>query len=155
MGRIYGRGDYVIEDDHLARAHQKLMMLILETTDTDCWIVPPIGQGAPARFMLDGKTDLCRRWSWRVFNGPIPEGHRVYMKCGSEHCVNPLHMYAYKRTRQKRERKIVRPKAKLNWEIVEHMRSLEDPDIAMLAFEYQVHPSTIRAILQRKTWVNQ
>lgn len=152
--RIEGTGGHVfVTDRHLSNAHLKLVTMCLEITDAGCWIAPPGADNMPARFMVDGETDLARRWSWRIHNGPIPEGHRIYMSCCTYDCVNPLHMYAYKAGEENRPRRIVRPNAKLTWEIVEKMRKIENPDVSLLSYLHDVHPSTIRAILQGKTWI--
>ncbi|GAA2322140.1 hypothetical protein GCM10010149_89100 [Nonomuraea roseoviolacea subsp. roseoviolacea] len=159
MSKILGHTEYyetAMKDDHLVRAHKKLLAQVVKVSDTGCCLVKPTGaSGAPARFMVEGDHDLSRRWAWRIYCGPIPAGHRIYTTCGESECVAPAHLMAYRHEPPPRApRRVVRPRAKLTWSIVQEMRALNEPSVSELAYLHDVHPSTIRAILSGKTWVN-
>lgn len=40
-----------------------------------------------------GKPQRAHRLSWKIFNGPIPEGEWVLHRCLSRRCINPDHLY--------------------------------------------------------------
>ena len=107
MSIIQGTGTYLetsMQDDHLVKAAAKLAKQIVSVTEDGHALVEPMKNGQDARFMVEGDYQLSRRWSWRIYNGPIPPRHRVYVGCGEANCVEPTHLYAYKAERSVRPR---------------------------------------------------
>lgn len=154
MSTIFGDCNHDFESDpHLKAAHNKLLDLV-RLCPNGCWYAPPIGPTEMvSRFMVNKDYDLTRRWSWRIYNGPIPEGHRIFVACGNRHCVNPRHLVARKADpKPKRPRRIVRPNAKLTWADVEQIRASNESN-AELARRFGVHLTTIGDIRLNKTWV--
>ena len=154
MGVYFGNSDYYAahsDDPVLTKALHRLQRRVM-THVLPHWIVQRT-LGGPSRIMVDGDHDLARRWSWRIFCGPIPEGHRVYVTCGMPDCVFPYHLVAYRAEKPaRRVRRTHRPRAKLGWDEVDAIRLDTERSIAQMAEDYQVHPSTIRAILAGRTW---
>ena len=107
MSIIHGTGTYLetsMQDDHLVKAAAKLAKQIVVVNEQGCCLVCPMKNDQAARFMVAGDYDLSRRWSWRIYNGPIPDGHRIYVSCYEPNCVEPTHLYAYKAERSVRPR---------------------------------------------------
>lgn len=42
--------------------------------------------------MVDGKTELAHRVSYRLLSGDIPEGTVIHHRCFNRRCVNPEHL---------------------------------------------------------------
>ncbi|MDP9870450.1 MULTISPECIES: hypothetical protein [Streptosporangium] len=144
-------------DPLLSKARNRLMHLVNRRTPTGCWLVKPTGASrAYGRLMVNRDYDLAHRWSYRIYFGPIPAGHRVFRTCRTDNCVAPEHLYARKaepRTRVAFDRRRTnRPRAKLTWESVALIRASTNTDTA-LAEEYGVHRVTIRDVRSFKSWV--
>lgn len=61
-------------------------------TDT-CWLWTGPQQGLGyGQASLNRKPTLVHRMSWKLINGPIPEGLVLDHLCRVRHCVNPEHM---------------------------------------------------------------
>lgn len=59
-----------------------------------CWnVVSHKGEnGGYVRISICGVVDLAHRVSWRIENGPIPEGNVIRHKCDNPSCINPDHL---------------------------------------------------------------
>ena len=118
------------------------------------------------RFFLgeDRKRSQAHRFSWRLANGPIPDGLSVCHHCDNPPCVNPAHLFlgTHAENMLDRDQKGRRPppvgerngRAKLlAAEVacvrVEHAAGLS---VAELALKYGVSKSTIGSITRGTTW---
>lgn len=107
MSTIRGTGTFLeisMKNPLLLKAAEKLSKQIHEVTENGCCLTKPMKNGDDARFMVKGVYQLTRRWSWQIYNGPIPAGHRIYVSCSEPHCVEPTHLTAYKAERSYRPR---------------------------------------------------
>ena len=114
------------------------------------------------RLRGDGRYQPAHRVSYEIFNGPIPEGLIVRHKTDIPLDVNPRNLELgtvadNARDRVERERQIRGEqhfRAVLIPHIVRVMRAAHanGRTIASLAREYQVGESTVRAVVQRRTW---
>lgn len=63
--------------------------------NTGCWLwLDGLVHGYGRCFVGDNHHDQAHRMSWRLANGPIPEGFEVHHKCRQRSCVNPAHLEA-------------------------------------------------------------
>lgn len=65
----------------------------VEITDS-CWLWrgPAITPKGYARIRSAGRYVFVHRFSWRLANGPIPEGLTIDHLCRNRLCVNPAHL---------------------------------------------------------------
>ena len=108
----------------------------------------------------DGKKFLrAHRFAWETLNGPIPFGMCVCHTCDNMTCCNPNHLYLgthqdnmNDRTKKKRHNYGEKNNtAKLSEQDVINIRSMKGKykEIAQI---YNVDPSQISRIINRKTW---
>lgn len=58
-----------------------------------CWLWKGfIHPGGYVQFWFQGVPVKGHRYSYELFEGPIPDGHDVHHICGVKHCVNPSHL---------------------------------------------------------------
>lgn len=158
------------------------MKLTLDTLDLYCerkgghllWLQGVQGQGYP-QARIDGRSRIVSRWLVeQTRRQPIPRGYVVANCCGLQRCLmhlkvesysdrmrrmyasgerNARNEYASRLERSIEARHIVGGVlAKLTREQVEHMRSRAREPVPALAREFGVCASTVRDILQRRTW---
>jgi hypothetical protein len=118
------------------------------------------GQGY-GTFWLRGRSRFAHRFSYELFNGPIPDGLHILHSCDNPPCVNPKHLRAgthleNMREARERNRLVVRRgeqhhAAILNGEQVLYIRRSDAPS-AHLADQYGVSTSTIQAIRSGQNW---
>jgi hypothetical protein len=89
--------------------------------------------------------------AWEAVNGPVPDGMDLDHLCRVRACRNPEHLEPVIRAVNIQRG----DKAKLTPEIVREIRArAQKRNLSVLAVEYGVHPSTIRAVAHRRTWQN-
>jgi hypothetical protein len=108
------------------------------------------------------KNAPAHRFSWELYNGPIPSGKHILHKCDTRHCVNPEHLFVgtHQQNMQDRDSKGRQAKgarsglAKLCDEKILAIRSrykLGETQ-TVLASVFGVNQTKISDIVTRKTW---
>ena len=134
----------------------------VEKTDT-CWNwTASSADGRYGQFKYNGTMVLAHRLSWKLHNGPIPEGKHVLHKCNNPRCVNPKHLYIGTHTDNMRDkfkdgtsfRGKNHPLARLTEETVKTIkwlisRGAMQKDLAVI---YGVAPNTISEVNSGRTW---
>lgn len=137
----------------------------------DCWEWTSSLRNGYGAFKIDGKVQQTHRISWKIYNGEIPDGKYICHKCDNRKCVNPHHLFlgsprdnvldAISKNRMFDIRRCRRLRgdehqfSKLNYEKADDIRKLylsNNWSQRKLAEKFNVHRSTIRAVLSRKTW---
>jgi len=126
-----------------------------------CWIWTAASSGGKWKYGtigVDGseRNEPAHRVSWRIHNGPVPEGMKVLHRCDNPSCVRPDHLFlgTLKDNTQDMIAK-ERQSAKLTKEQVLAMRShYESGGITQkqLATEYGVSHQLVWLIMARRVW---
>lgn len=80
-----------------AHPEARFLSHVVEDSTSGCWRwTGALDHGGYARFWLDDKTQAAHRVSYRLFVGPIPDGHQIdhvrTRGCLYRDCVNPAHL---------------------------------------------------------------
>ncbi len=121
------------------------------------------GYGVLAYGGSPSRQEVTHRFSWRLHNGPIPEGLLVLHKCDNPPCCNPDHLYkgTYQDNADDRVRRGRQPQgeahssSKLTETQVRAIRQDYTQGLhtyPTLALVYGVSASAIRSIINRRTW---
>ena len=133
----------------------------------DCWpwlgtINPVTGYGQVSDGR--GRTALAHRVAYAAAVGPVAGGknNHVCHRCDNRRCCNPAHLFlGHARenmddmvTKGRSSRGVGRPKAKLNDDLVRHIRRRFDAGepLALLAAEYGVSKPTLWKAATGRTW---
>lgn len=127
-----------------------------------CWLwlgtITPTGYGV---VMVRGKNIQAHRLSYTIFNGPLAADQIVRHTCDNPPCVNPHHLAAGSQAqnmqdctdRGRQALGSALPISRLTPEIVREIRGLRGRETQQaIADRFGVHPGTIQALLDGKTW---
>lgn len=98
----------------------------------------------------NGRTVLAHRWLWSQLFGPIPDGLVIDHVCQNRGCVNPQHLRVV--TQAENVRSAVT--TLLTSGDVDEIRDLNDAGwfADRIAERFDVAPTTVKSILQGKSW---
>lgn len=133
-----------------------------------CW--DWIGRGGKSksypRTSINMIPMLAHRASWIIHFGDIPNGLHVLHRCDNRRCVNPDHLFLGTHQDNMKDRDLKgrnrvakgskNGSARLTEKDVSEIRRRYVPwvcGVYQLAREFGVVPSTIHAIVQKRTWI--
>lgn len=136
--------------------------LSMPVPECGCWIwMGNEGPGGYGRVACAGKRIRAHRFSWEVYNGPIPEGVHVLHKCDTPLCVNPDHLFLgtikdnsrdmHVKGRAPNKKGINHPMVKLTEKEVRSIR-LSSLPYREISSEFGVALSAISRIKSGKRW---
>lgn len=129
-------------------------------TETGCWLwTASLGPRGYGNFNRAGSIERAHRVSFELYVGPIPNDLSVLHKCDTPTCVNPAHLFLGTQLenvvdRQMKERN-ARGERMATSRLTEHdvrMIRADDGTYADIARRFDVHQTTVRNVLLRKTW---
>jgi len=111
-----------------------------------------------------GRNDVVSRIVWRAIHGPIPAGMCVLHRCDVRCCINPAHLFLGtnhdnvkdKVAKGRHHRGEQAMRSVLTEQQVLEARALNAQGLGYrkLARRFGVHRTTIKALIQRKSWAH-
>lgn len=125
-----------------------------------CWIYKgSTSKGRYPSFTVNGGRTGGHRFCYELFNGPIPENMVIRHTCDNPKCVNPYHLETGTQLDNMRDKMLRNRQAKgaSNGRSIltedQVRRILEDNrPYTEIAYDYKVHPATIRLIMIGRNW---
>jgi HNH endonuclease len=163
------RRKYVYRHQHRRQNNELFWSKVLITDGCWLWIAgkDDAGYGSLTDTTYHTRSVSAHRYAWeRIYGREIPKGMCVLHECDNPACVRLDHLHIGTQCRNNQERAerhrsangIRHPHAKLNWELVEKIRSeckLGNKSIRQIAKSYGVDHTTITKIRDRITWTYQ
>ena len=150
---------------------QLKVQLAFEETPSGCFeVVSHVAKHDGYCYLAhNGLRMPAHRFVWEECFGPIPNGKVVCHSCDNRKCINPEHlwigtqgdnlrdMYQKGRGRGGPPPGERNPSSKLSLKNVQEIRKFYQPrhpifNAVALSRKYNVHPTSIRNVLRRKTW---
>lgn len=131
----------------------------------ECWVWGAYRNARGyGKFGIGSVVYLAHRVSWRLANGPVPDGLCVCHHCDNPPCVNPAHLFLgsqsdnlqdmFRKSRARRALGERAPKAKLTESGVVRIRELRagGRTLREIARLYGITEGTVRAAVTGRTW---
>lgn len=141
--------------------------LVKKSSMSGCWLWsgPTVTKMRYGRFQLNAKQQYAHRVSWSLSNGEIPKGQCVLHKCDTPACINPEHLFLGSR-RDNMIDKVM--KGRQHYGVGTGGAVLTDQKVSTILYEYAcgdtsalelaarygVNESTMRSVINGKTWLH-
>jgi len=126
---------------------------------TSCWEWLGCRDRGYGKYKLNRRMTSAHRAAWVIQNGEIAEGELICHKCNNRSCVRLDHLYKGDSFTNMRDRKLDgkyygkhNGNCKLDWEVVQAIRSHEGASSSFLAKKFGVHRSHIWRIRNDEDW---
>lgn len=127
-----------------------------------CWEwVGTIHHSGYGTIYVDDKSLRAHRLSWKIHNGPIPEGLLVCHTCDNRKCVRPEHLFLgtnadnnkdmFKKGRENKAKGTACRSTKLTEQQVKLIRYDPRPQ-SVIGKQYGISQNAVKLIKQRKNW---
>jgi hypothetical protein len=136
-----------------------------EDHEKGCWIwIGHKNKAGYGRIRQKYKDKTAHRFSWEIFNGPIPESMFICHTCDNPPCCNPDHLFlgtpkdntqdCIKKNRQRYQKGSAHNMAKLSESEIPKIRELlkNGEKQYIIARMFNVSPMIISKIKHRKLW---
>lgn len=132
--------------------------------NSGCWIwTACLGTYGYGRFQGVTETQQAHRYSWEIYNGPIPVGQIVCHRCDTPACVNPDHLFVgtdadnvadkVAKGRQTRgENHVGSVLTEAQVRKIRRLYASGNTSYRKLASRYGVGTMTISHLIRRETW---